>query len=98
MRKRYIQHPETGELIPAEDYIPPRVKTHFIAPDIQPYKSMQTGEMIGSRSHHREHLRRHQLIEVGNEVNHMLTGFKRKGIDREQRRRDIADAINGRGY
>lgn len=36
-------------------------------PDIAGYKSMQTGEWIGSRSKHRAHLRQHNLIEVGNE-------------------------------
>ena len=35
--------------------------------DIDPYKSMITGEMIDSRSKHREHLRKHNCIEVGNE-------------------------------
>lgn len=35
--------------------------------DIQPYKSMVTGEMITSRSRHREHLRRHGLRELGND-------------------------------
>lgn len=36
-------------------------------PDIAGYRSMQTGEWIGSRSKHRAHLRQHGLIEVGNE-------------------------------
>ena len=35
--------------------------------DIQPYKSMVTGEMIESRSQHREMLRRHNLVEFGND-------------------------------
>lgn len=35
--------------------------------DIQPYKSMITGEYINSRSRHREHLRDHGCIEIGNE-------------------------------
>lgn len=35
--------------------------------DIRPYKSMQTGEMIMSRSQHRRHLHQHNLIEVGND-------------------------------
>lgn len=39
---------------------------HVIA-DIQPYKSMITGEMITSRSQHRSHLKQHNMIEVGNE-------------------------------
>lgn len=38
-----------------------------IAPDIDPYKSMITGEAITSRSQHREHLRRHGCEEMGNE-------------------------------
>ena len=43
-------------------------KTHHVMPDIKPYKSMITGEIITSRSKHREHLRRHGCIEVGNEI------------------------------
>lgn len=39
--------------------------------DIQPYRSMVTGEEIGSRSAHREHLRRHGLVEVGNETKYL---------------------------
>ena len=35
--------------------------------DIDPYKSMITGERIKSRAHHRQHLRDHGCIEVGNE-------------------------------
>lgn len=32
---------------------------------------MITGETISSRSAHREHLRAHKCIEVGNETKHM---------------------------
>ena len=48
-------------------------KTHAATPsplimgDIQPYRSMVDGSMITSRSHHREHLRQHNCIEIGNE-------------------------------
>ena len=38
-----------------------------IMPDIKPYKSMITGEMITSREKHREHLRRHGYTEIGND-------------------------------
>ena len=41
---------------------------HQIMFDIQPYKSMVDGSMITSRSKHREHLRQHNCIEVGNET------------------------------
>ena len=39
----------------------------MIMTDIQPYKSMIDGSMITSRSHHRNHLKDHNCIEVGNE-------------------------------
>lgn len=39
----------------------------MVAADIQPYRSMITGEMIHSRSHHRAHLKAHGCVEVGNE-------------------------------
>ena len=39
----------------------------MVIKDIEPYKSMITGEMIQGRAHHRAHLRQHGGIEVGNE-------------------------------
>ena len=33
----------------------------------KPYKSMVTGEMIEGKKNHREHLKRHNKIEIGNE-------------------------------
>lgn len=39
----------------------------MIMPDIQPYKSMIDGSIIQSRSRHREHLRAHNCVEVGND-------------------------------
>lgn len=39
--------------------------------DLQPYKSMIDGSMITSRSQHREHLKQHNCIEVGNETKHL---------------------------
>jgi len=40
---------------------------HMIIPDIQPYKAVVTGEVINSRSQHREYLKRNDLVELGNE-------------------------------
>lgn len=37
-------------------------------PDIKPYKSTATGEVIESRSKHRDHLKRHNLVELGNDM------------------------------
>lgn len=39
----------------------------LVMPDIQPYTSVIDGSTITSRSRHREHLRAHGCIEVGNE-------------------------------
>lgn len=40
----------------------------MVIADIQPYRSMATGEMIEGRVKHKDHLRRHNLIEVGNDI------------------------------
>jgi hypothetical protein len=70
MKKRWIQCPTTGELIPADEYYAAKAEADapFVMGDIQPYQSMATGEMIGGRRQHREHLKAHGLIEIGNEV------------------------------
>ena len=68
MRTRYIQDPVTLELVPIEEYRPKREnRSALVMPDIQPYRSMIDGSLIGSRSKHRVHLRDHDCIEVGNE-------------------------------
>jgi len=41
--------------------------SHIIIPDIQPYKAIATGEMINSRAQHRNYLKKHDLVEFGNE-------------------------------
>lgn len=69
-RISYVQLPDgslvekTGNYAPVN---PGQPAGPYIMPDIQPYQSMVTGEMITSRSRHREHLREHNCIEVGNE-------------------------------
>lgn len=94
-RQRYIQH--NGELIPAEEYYSREYHAPMVIPDIQPYQSQVTGEMITSRSQHREHLKRHGMIEIGNEIDcHMKQ--KQRPDDREARRRTIAEVLNSKGY
>lgn len=80
MRRRFIQHPQTHELVPAEQYVAPSRATSWqVLPDIEPYRSMVTGETITSRSRHREHLRSHGMVEVGNEVKHLTRNVKPPG-------------------
>lgn len=42
--------------------------TPQIMRDISPYQSMRTGETIGGRKQHRDHLRAYNLVELGNEM------------------------------
>jgi hypothetical protein len=37
--------------------------------DLEPYREVYTGSRIRSRRHHRDFLRAHKLIEVGNDYN-----------------------------
>lgn len=45
----------------------PVARSFYVMSDIEPYKSVIDGSVISSRSRHREHLRAHGCIEVGNE-------------------------------
>lgn len=53
---------QTGEIVRISEY--PGV---LVMNDIKPYISMADGSVIGSRSTHRNHLRQHNMIEVGND-------------------------------
>lgn len=44
---------------------------YFVMPDISPYRSQLTGEVVESRSRHRALLREHKCIEVGNETKYL---------------------------
>ena len=68
-RKSWVQI--NGELVEKDSYIAEPRDSHYVIPDIQPYRSMVDGRMIQSRSAHREHLRAHGLVEVGNETKHL---------------------------
>ena len=65
-----------------------RIITHEVMPDIAPYKSMMTGEMITGRRQHRDHLRDHGCIEVGNEKGEAKATF----VHRDSIRNDIREA------
>lgn len=104
---RWIQHPETGELIPADEYRPPEVnQSAYIQPDIADFISPVDRQLIGSRSHLREHNKRHgvtDLREYGD------TFFQRKARERAvahessdsraraERRQAIAAAMQQKG-
>ena len=63
MRRSYVQI--DGRLYEkGVDPLPDRVQ---IMPEIEPYVSQITGELITSRAKHREHLKRHGFTEIGND-------------------------------
>ena len=67
-------------------------RSAMVMGDIQPYKSMVTGEMITSRSAHREHLRAHRLVEVGNETKYLKPKPKEPPPGLKQRIIDITNS------
>jgi hypothetical protein len=66
-RGGWIWDSAAGDFVPRSEY---RAKANTggiqVIPDIKPYKSV-TGEVIGGRKQHRDFLRAHGLVEVGNE-------------------------------
>lgn len=96
MRQTWVQDPITHKLIPKDEYQRPADDAgFFVMGDIKPYRSMVTGEMIMGRRQHREHLRQHHVIEVGNEK---LTPSAPRVPSRDEYRRAVADVMAGKGY
>lgn len=77
-RGSFVWDSEKGEMVPKSEYHSRYTRSTMILPDIQPYKSMATGEMIGGRSQHREHMKRHNLIEIGNETKYLKNERKQE--------------------
>jgi hypothetical protein len=69
----------------------PKQLTHMIQSDIEGYVSQVDGSWITSRSHHRNHLKQHRMIELGNDVptQHKPIEINRKS--NEIRKRQIAE-------
>lgn len=66
MKKSYIQHPVTLELIPAEEYFPieQENKGPYVCGDIEPFQSFATSDrpVIGGRAQMREYCKKHGLV------------------------------------
>lgn len=67
-KRSWVQDPITHKLIPKEQYQAPPSAGFFVHGDYAAYQSMVTGEMVDGRRAHREHLLRHNVVEVGNEL------------------------------
>jgi hypothetical protein len=64
----------------------------MIVDDIAPYRSQVTGEMITSRSQHREHLRQHGCVEIGDQMHYLQP--KRPDFESPQRKELIRAQID----
>ena len=69
MRKSYVQ---INGVLYEKGTQPERTPSGpMVMKDIAPYRSMADGSLITSRSRHREHLKRHNCIEIGNETKYL---------------------------
>ena len=69
MKKSFVQ---VNGVLYEKGTEPPREPAGpLVMNDIAPYKSMIDGSEITSRSRHREHLRAHNCIEIGNETKYL---------------------------
>ena len=69
----------------------PKQLTHMIQSDIEGYVSQVDGSWITSRSHHRNHLKQHRMIELGNDVPTQNKPIEISRKSNETRKRQIAE-------
>jgi hypothetical protein len=70
MRKTYVMR--DGQLVEKHLAAPlSDISAPYVMGDLKPYQSMVTGEIVESRSRHRQILREHKLVEVGNETHYL---------------------------
>jgi hypothetical protein len=100
VRKRWIQDPTTGRMVPANEYVRQRDTGPDILPPLEPFKSPVDGSIISCRSKLRAHNKRHGVTDYRDYGDEW---FKRKARERElelisesarrERARDIANAM-----
>lgn len=61
---KWIQHPETGKLVPAEEYFRPAADAPMIMGDIDPFVSPIDKSVISSRAKLRAHNKRHGVTDM----------------------------------
>jgi hypothetical protein len=68
-----------------------RRETSMVMSDIEGYISQVDGTWIKSRSHHRDHLKQHRMIELGNDVPMKPKEAEISKKSQEARKRQIAE-------
>ena len=61
---RYIQHPISLKLVPAEEYERPKEAGHFIHDDIRSFVSPVDGSIISDRKQLRDHNKRNNVVSA----------------------------------
>lgn len=71
----------------------PKQLTHMIQSDIEGYVSQVDGSWIKSRSHHRNHLKEHRMIELGNDVPQQHKEADMSTKSKEARKQHLAEQV-----
>lgn len=66
-RESYIYDRKLGKVVPKSEYHREHTGLTIIK-DIEPYQSVIDKSVIGGRKQHRDHLRAHGCVEVGNDM------------------------------
>lgn len=95
-RRSWVQDPETGKLIPKEEWREPVSEGAAILGDIEPFISPVTGQAITSRSGLRAHNNRHGVTDSRDYSHEFLLGRSRGRISEMtgQSSKDKQDRIN----
>ena len=82
--------PEAEEAWQAKLNMTPK-EAPMVMPDIEGHISMADGQWVGSRSSHRENLKRNNCIELGNDVPTQQKRHEFTRAEHEARKRQIAE-------
>ena len=94
MRKSYVQ---INGVLYERGNEPVQTGTMVIE-DIKPYQSQITGEWITSRAQHREHLKMHGCVEIGDQGHHLLNKQPTYDYRPEQRKELIRAQIDAMSH
>jgi hypothetical protein len=78
---RYIQHPLTLKLVPADEYIRPKETQHSIWNDLDSFVSPVDGSVISDRKQLAEHNKRNNVVSSDN---YSPEFYARKTAEREE--------------
>lgn len=90
---RWIQDPNTLELVPADQYVRRPTESHYIIPDIEPYTSPITGEVISSRRQRRYDLEKHNCRPYEGKEQEWKEARRREAYRQERQDRVLTEAV-----